>query len=110
MMESFKDDWEKVLKLDKLSTQSDLDRLRSCLTEETLDGKSVKSRAEKRIADYLFEHDIGYHYEYPFTTDEGNIIRPDFYIPKPNKIIIKPELDLSKLLGKKFNNEFCVGI
>ena len=89
MMESFRDDWEKVLKLDKLSTQSDLDRLRSCLTEETLDGKSVKSRAEKRIADYLFEHDIGYHYEYPFTTDEGNIIRPDFYIPKPNKIIIE---------------------
>ena len=89
ILDSFKDDWEKVLKLDKVSSQSDLERLRSCLTEETLDGKIVKSRAEKRIADYLFEHDLKYNYEFPFTTDDSNIIRPDFYIKSPYKIIIE---------------------
>ena len=78
---------QKVLKLDKVSSQSDLERLRSCLTEETLDGKIVKSRAEKRIADYLFEHDLKYNYEFPFTTDDSNVIRPDFYISSPFKII-----------------------
>ena len=89
ILSSFKDDWEKILKLDKISTISDLNRLRSYLTEETLDQKVVKSRGEKRIADYFFEHDLPYIYEHPFNTDDGNVIRPDFYIPSPHRIIIE---------------------
>ncbi len=81
MISSFKGDWEKTIRLNSVSSQLDLERLRSFLTEETLDGKEVKSRPEKRIADFLFEHDIPYRYEMPFIVDDGNIIRPDFYLP-----------------------------
>jgi DNA helicase-4 len=88
MVNSFKGDWEKSLRLNAISSQVDLDRLRSCLTEETMDGKEVKSRAEKRIADFLFEHDIPYRYEMPFSVGDGNVIRPDFYIPT-HKVVIE---------------------
>ena len=88
MINSFKSDWDKVLKIDSMSSSADLERLRSLLTEETLDGKQVKSRPEKRISDFLFEHDIPYRYEMPFTVDDGNIIRPDFYIPS-HKVVIE---------------------
>lgn len=88
MINSFKSDWDKILKIDSVSSGADLERLRSFLTEETLVGKQVKSRPEKRISDFLFEHDIPYRYEMPFTVDDGNIIRPDFYIPS-HKIVIE---------------------
>ena len=88
MINSFKSDWDKVLKIDSISSSADLERLRSFLTEETLDGKQVKSRPEKRISDFLFEYNIPYRYEMPFTVDDGNIIRPDFYIPS-HKIVIE---------------------
>lgn len=68
---------------------------------ETLDGVIVKSRAEKIIADYLFEHDIEYYYESPefypnslakYAVDaesqqklqQKQKIRPDFYLKKQN--------------------------
>ena len=106
LLNSFKGDIEKSLKLEKISTKSDLIRLRSFITEETIDMKSVKSKGEKRIADFFFEHDIPYLYEYPFTTDEGDIIRPDFYIPKPHNIIIeycglKGDKDYERILNFK---------
>jgi len=88
MLSSFRGDWEKILRGTKSCTQADLDRLRNLLTEQSIDGKQVKSRAEKRIADFLFEHGIPYLYERPFQTDDGTIIRPDFYIPR-HKIIIE---------------------
>jgi len=88
MLTSFRCDWDKVLRLNSLSSPADLDRLRGFLAEETLDGKEVRSRAEKRIADFLFEHDIPYLYETPFPVDDGHVIRPDFYIPF-HKIVIE---------------------
>lgn len=39
----------------------------------TLNGERVKSRAEKFIADYLFEHGINYYYEKPFYPKQANI-------------------------------------
>jgi len=88
LLRSFKSDWEKIVRLGSLASPSDLNQLRSFLTEETLDGKHVKSMGEKRIADFLFEHDIAYSYEMPFLVDDGHIIRPDFYIPA-HKVIIE---------------------
>lgn len=72
---------------------------------ETLRGESVKSRAEKLIADFLYTHQVEYKYEYRAdlyesqseedqtetntlrdpTADEGTIdsaYRPDFYLPE----------------------------
>lgn len=64
---------------------------------DTLDGKIVRSRSEKIICDYLFEHGIKYHYENEIFTNglekvcssendkkrlkKYNSIKPDFYLP-----------------------------
>ena len=51
----------------------------------TLKGESVKSRAEKRIADYLFTHNVEYRYEkfasWADTADDRGVYEPDFYLP-----------------------------
>lgn len=47
------------------------------------DGKSYKSKGEKKIADYLFEHNIPYYYEFNFKWDSRNY-KPDFTIPSRN--------------------------
>jgi DNA helicase-4 len=52
---------------------------RRALTQLTLGGQSVKSRGEKYIGDFLFEHGITYYYENP-TRWEGAVYRPDFRI------------------------------
>lgn len=53
--------------------------------QTTLDGRRVKSKAEKWIADFLFEHGISYLYEYPASqsiikdwTGLKRQIKPDF--------------------------------
>jgi DNA helicase-4 len=88
MVNSFRGDWDKILRLNTISSLEDLARLRSFMTEESIDGKEVKSKPEKRIADFLFEHGIPYSYEMPFTVYDGNIIRPDFYL-KAHKLVIE---------------------
>lgn len=105
LVNSFKSDWEKITRSDPMQSKAYLERLRSWLTETTLDGKSVKSKAEKRIADFLFEHDIPYCYELPFAVDDGNFIRPDFYLPTHRVVIeycgIVGDLDYEDLLKYK---------
>ena len=44
----------------------------------TLRGETVKSKGEKYIADFLFEHDIRYTYEPSFRMGSEGIYRPDF--------------------------------
>lgn len=61
-------------------------------TDFTLDGRyEVKSRGEKWIADFLFEHNIRYFYEEPVWNRNINAnIYPDFEIPfEGRKIIIE---------------------
>lgn len=64
---------------------------------ETLDGKVVRSRSEKIICDYLFEHGIEYRYENEIYTNglekycvsendkswikQKKSVKPDFYLP-----------------------------
>lgn len=54
----------------------------------TLRGEKVKSIGEKFIADFLFEHNIGYTYEKAYLWD-GRVYRPDFslFINDSNFII-----------------------
>jgi len=59
------------------------------LRQTTLRGENVKSRGEKYIADFLFEHNLKYKYEQIFFWDKKNY-RPDFtlfYKDKPKFII-----------------------
>jgi DNA helicase-4 len=87
MLQSFRDDWERTLRMLSDTTPSRLDYLRSHLCDESIDGKPVKSRGEKRIADFLFEHGIPYNYEYPFATFDSKVIRPDFFLVSHKTII-----------------------
>lgn len=57
---------------------------RRTLTQYALGGQQVKSRGEKFIADFLFEHGITYAYERP-TRWEGGWYRPDFTIKVADK-------------------------
>jgi DNA helicase-4 len=55
-------------------------KFRRSQPQATLQGGTVRSHGEKYIADYLFEHGIGYKYEPTFTMPAGGIYRPDFEI------------------------------
>ena len=57
------------------------------MLEEAIDGTPLKSKGEKRIADFLFEHSVDYKYEYPWRTDSGIVIYPDFYLPQLKLVI-----------------------
>ncbi len=49
----------------------------------TLKGEKVKSKAEKRISDYLYQNGIKYKYEKPVRVWFGTKkLYPDFYLPK----------------------------
>jgi len=87
MLTSFQADWNKWLLNNERYSLDQLDQLRSILMEEAIDGTSVKSKGEKRIADFLFEHSIDYKYEYPWRTDRGIVIYPDFYLPRFKSVI-----------------------
>lgn len=56
---------DEMFQIDKQKFASENDFFESLRSSnyETLDGKIVKSKAEKIICDYLFEHDIKYYYE-----------------------------------------------
>ena len=47
------------------------------------DGHIVKSKSERDIDNYFFDHDIAHAYEKPLHID-GETIHPDFYLPKLN--------------------------
>jgi hypothetical protein len=48
----------------------------------TLKGEMVKSRTEKRIADYLYRNKVQYIYEKPVALTAVSSIYPDFYLPQ----------------------------
>jgi len=87
MLTSFQADWDKWLRNNERYSAGELDQLRSLLNEESIDGRSVKSKGEKRIADFFYEHNIDYQYEYPWRTDRGVVIYPDFRLPQYRIVI-----------------------
>ena len=95
LLKSFRSDWEKWINATEKYTQKELNQLRYKLKNETINGVVIKSRGEKRIGDFLFEHDIDFIYERPFSF-KGKKIYPDFYLPKEKLII-----EYYGLLGNK---------
>ena len=79
MMAHFRADWAHIVSGGYDRTPEELLRYRRLLPQESLDGKYVKSSPEKVIANFLFEHDIEYKYEWNFRWNSINY-RPDFTI------------------------------
>lgn len=48
----------------------------------SIDGTAVQSKGEKLIADWLNSNKIAYIYDDRFRIAEGDMIRPDFYLPE----------------------------
>lgn len=63
--------------------------------DTTLGGDQVKSRGEKYIADFLFEHAIDYGYERPFRWG-SRIYRPDFFIWQGGTKVVLEHWGVSK--------------
>lgn len=77
MLAHFREDWEHIVKgLYDRSPQEFL-TLRRSVPHVTLGNEFVKSRGEKLLADFLFEHDVPYKYERSVWA-EGINYRPDF--------------------------------
>ena len=85
MMKHFRDDWERHedwqrIVSNRFSPEAlEILHYRRSLGRVTLDGTYVKSFGEKVIANFLFEHDIEYKYEWRFWWD-GRNYHPDFTI------------------------------
>ena len=85
MMAHFREDWEQHKNWQRIVSEgygpeaAEILRYRRSLTRQTLDRKYVKSFGEKVIANFLFEHDIEYKYEWRFWWD-GRSYHPDFTI------------------------------
>ena len=87
MIASFKSDWENIAAGGYDKSGPEMLALRRELPRETLGGQYVKSHGEKLIANFMFEHDIEYRYEYSHRWDKRNY-RPDFTLPRGNGGII----------------------
>ena len=63
---------------------------RRLLSHESIRGDFVKSYGEKRIANFLFEHDVPYRYEAPYMWGD-RVYRPDFthYRAKGSGVVIE---------------------
>jgi DNA helicase-4 len=79
MMSHFREDWERIVLGGYDKSPKEVLQYRRSLTREGLDGKYYKSFGEKVIANFLFEHNIKYKYEYRFRWNGVNY-RPDFTI------------------------------
>lgn len=63
-----------------------LNRLQFARVVTTLSGLKVRTRSEKRIADFLYKQDIAFEYEKELMLDGRKYI-PDFYLPEMNLYI-----------------------
>ncbi len=70
-------DWENIESGGYEKSGDDFLAFRRCLVRQTIRGDRVKSFGEKRIANFLFEHDVNYLYEQAHRWDNRNY-RPGF--------------------------------
>jgi len=80
MLKYFREDWEKVVSGGYHLSPEEMVNYRRSIPHVGLDGKYYKSFGEKRLANFLFEHDIPYLYEKNFWWG-GTNYKPDFTIP-----------------------------
>jgi DNA helicase-4 len=75
----FRQEIEEIEEPGEMLSDEDYYTYRRSIRQPTLRGDLVKSKGEKWIADFLFEHDIQYGYEELYFWD-GEHYRPDFSI------------------------------
>lgn len=62
--------------------------VKDACTIPTKSGIKVQSQGEKKIADWLFDHDIEFLYDTPMKVPERRLpLRPDFYLKKHKTVI-----------------------
>jgi DNA helicase IV len=83
MLSHFRGDWERIVTGGHTKQKDEFLEFRRSLSGQSLRGETVKSFGEKAIADFLFEHDVPYHYERNLWWKERNY-RPDFTLPVQN--------------------------
>lgn len=81
MLAHFRDDWERIVEGRHDQSKEEFLRFRRYLPHFSLREEYVKSHGEKLIANFLFEHNIDYNYEYNHRWN-GTNYRPDFTIFK----------------------------
>jgi DNA helicase IV len=77
MMAHFREDWDRIIDGDYERSPEDFIAHKRSLPREGLDGHYYRSRGEKVIADFLFQYDVKYTYEYNFWW-YGTNYHPDF--------------------------------
>ncbi|PIY55175.1 MAG: hypothetical protein COZ00_10710 [Zetaproteobacteria bacterium CG_4_10_14_0_8_um_filter_49_80] len=82
MMAHFREAWDRIINNCYDKSKAELLYYRRAIPNESIAGEYVKSYGEKLIADFLFEHNISYHYEKNHWWNNLNY-RPDFTIPVP---------------------------
>jgi DNA helicase-4 len=87
MLGHFRADWDMLVRAGLTLSREEGLAFRRHLRRETLKGDYVKSFGEKAIANFLFEHDIPYEYEWIHWL-KGRIYRPDFTIPQGQQGIV----------------------
>ena len=83
MLAYFKSDWDEMLEGKGQLSREDFLKVRRSRRHETLAGETVKSGAEKIIANTLFEHGIEYGYEWSLSV-RGESWHPDFTVELPD--------------------------
>lgn len=73
----------KVENLSKFSYFDETEKYESSISYTCKDGHKVRSKAEREIDNYLYEHNIRHAYEksYPIDDNPNNDLHPDFYLP-----------------------------
>lgn len=100
MLKYFKADWDKIVNFGYHLTPKEMIEYRRSLPYLGLDGTHYKSMAEKRIADYLFEHDVPYKYEKNFWWNGINY-KPDFTISLTNQQLKGIVIEYFGMVGDK---------
>ena len=72
----------------------------------TTDGVTVQSRGEKKVADWLVAHKIGYRYDERYRIAGDAVIRPDFYLPEFDLYIEYWGMDTPEYLENKRYKQF----
>lgn len=83
MLLFFRQDWEDIIGGNYEQPPQSLIEWRRNIPRLGIDGNDYKSKGEKRIADFLFEHEVPYEYEKHFWF-KGINYRPDFTLPYPD--------------------------
>lgn len=84
MLAHFREDWDKIVEGGYQLGKEEMLQYRRSLQRETLRGDFVKSFGEKLIANFLFEHQVGYLYE---AAEDGRLdnYHPDFILKRGDK-------------------------